>query len=70
MATSPTPQSTDFSRDVIGRYTATRPDGRPQIEARDCDNWGYTICDTAMRKWVDTNLVKPTSFPYPISGIG
>jgi choline dehydrogenase-like flavoprotein len=51
MATSPTPQSTDFSRDVIGRYvcngldeakrsadrTVTRPDGRPQIEARDFD---------------------------------
>lgn len=51
MATSPTPQPTDFSRDVIGRYicngldeakrsadrTVTRPDGRPQIEARDFD---------------------------------
>lgn len=51
MATSPKPQTTDFSRDVLGRYlcngldearrsadrTAFRPDGRPQIEARDFD---------------------------------
>src|SRR5262245_1854025 len=51
MPTSPTSPQTDFSRDVIGRYvcngldeakrsadrTLTRPDGRPQIEARDFD---------------------------------
>ena len=51
MPTSATPQVTDFSRDVIGRYvcngldealrgtdrTVVRPDGRPQIEARDFD---------------------------------
>ena len=51
MATAQTSQLTDFSRDVIGRYvcngldealrsadrTATRPDGRPQIEAREFD---------------------------------
>ncbi len=51
MATNPQPQVTDFSRDVLGRYvcngldealrstdrTVVRPDGRPQIEARDFD---------------------------------
>ena len=51
MATNPTAQVTDFSRDVLGRYvcngldealrstdrTVVRPDGRPQIEARDFD---------------------------------
>lgn len=51
MPTSATPQITDFTRDVIGRYvcngldealrstdrTVVRPDGRPQIEARDFD---------------------------------
>lgn len=51
MATSPSPMTTDFSRDVLGRYvcngldealrstnrTIVRPDGRPQIEARDFD---------------------------------
>jgi NTE family protein len=33
-------------------------------------NWGYAICDTAMRKWVDGTLSKPGGFPYPASGIG
>jgi choline dehydrogenase-like flavoprotein len=51
MATNPTAQVTDFSRDVLGRYVcngldealrstdaaALRPDGRPQTGARDFD---------------------------------
>ena len=28
-------------------------------------NWGYAICDTALRRWVDTNLPRPADFPYP-----
>src|SRR5687767_4942679 len=51
MATAQNSQTTDFTRDVIGRFvcngldealrsvnrTAIRPDGRAQIEARDFD---------------------------------
>ena len=51
MATNPMPGITDFTRDVLGRYicngldeaqrsadrTVMRPDGRPQIEAKDFD---------------------------------
>jgi len=33
-------------------------------------NWGYAICDAAMRTWVDPNLQKPAAFPYPSSGVG
>jgi NTE family protein len=33
-------------------------------------NWGYGICDAAMRRWVDGTLRKPSAFPYPSSGIG
>jgi NTE family protein len=33
-------------------------------------NWGYAICDAAMRKWVDPALRAPAGFPYPTSGIG
>ena len=32
-------------------------------------NWGYAICDAAMRRWVDSTLRKPIHFPYPASGI-
>jgi NTE family protein len=28
-------------------------------------NWGYAICDTAMRRWVDDSLAAPSGFPYP-----
>ena len=27
-------------------------------------NWGYAICDAAMRRWVDPALPAPTAFPY------
>jgi NTE family protein len=33
-------------------------------------NWGYAICDAAMRRWVDPALATPRGFPYPSSGIG
>jgi NTE family protein len=29
-------------------------------------DWGYAICDTAMRRWVDPELPAPTSLPYPL----
>jgi hypothetical protein len=33
-------------------------------------NWGYAMCDVAMRSWVDPNLARPNGFPYPASGVG
>jgi NTE family protein len=33
-------------------------------------NWGYAICDVAMRRWVDTTLPAPGGFPYPSAGVG
>jgi NTE family protein len=33
-------------------------------------NWGYAICDTAVRSWVDPRLKTPSDFPYPASGVG
>jgi len=41
----------------------------PLVEER-LINWGYAICDAAMRKWVEASLAKPGGFPYPVSGIG
>lgn len=32
-------------------------------------NWGYAICDTAMRRWV-LQAPRPATLPYPNSGIG
>jgi len=33
-------------------------------------NWGYAICDAAIRQHVDTSLPPPTKFPYPSAGVG
>ena len=33
-------------------------------------NWGYAVCDAAMRKHVEPAATAPQGFPYPGSGIG
>ena len=33
-------------------------------------NWGYAVCDAAMRAWVDPTLPAPADFPYPGPGVG
>lgn len=32
-------------------------------------NWGYAICDTALRTWVDRAAPPPPGFPYPAHGV-
>ncbi|MGQ0568316.1 MAG: patatin-like phospholipase family protein, partial [Armatimonadota bacterium] len=33
-------------------------------------NWGYAVCDAAMRKHVVPTAARPSDFPYPASGVG
>jgi NTE family protein len=33
-------------------------------------NWGYAVCDAALRKHVDPNIPPPQGFPYPDPGVG
>lgn len=33
-------------------------------------NWGYAVCDAALRKHVDPSLPRPAGFPYPDRGVG
>jgi NTE family protein len=33
-------------------------------------NWGYAICDTALRAWVDPGAQRPADVPYPEAPIG
>ena len=28
-------------------------------------NWGYVIADTALRRWVDSTLARPSRLPIP-----
>jgi NTE family protein len=32
-------------------------------------NWGYAVCDAALRKHVDSQMKKPADFPYPAAGV-
>jgi NTE family protein len=33
-------------------------------------NWGYAICDVAMRRWLEPDADPPAGFPYPSAGVG
>jgi NTE family protein len=33
-------------------------------------NWGYAVCDAALRRHVDSTLTRPEGFPYPEAGVG
>ena len=33
-------------------------------------NWGYAVCDAAMRKWVEPTAAAPNNFPSPAVGVG
>ena len=32
-------------------------------------NWGYAVCDAALRRWVEPDQPAPSSFPYPAVGV-
>jgi NTE family protein len=33
-------------------------------------NWGYAVCDAALRRHVDPRVAAPRGFPYPAAGVG
>jgi NTE family protein len=62
----PLPCPPDKTRELAA--VATRLSGIPEQLQQRLINWGYAICDTAMRKWV-TPAAAAGSFPYP-GGVG
>lgn len=32
-------------------------------------NWGYAVCDAAIRKYVDPGFVRPNDFPFPAAAV-
>ena len=48
----------------LGRL-ATRLAAMPDDTQERLINWGYAICDAAMRRWVDRRLPPPKGCPYP-----
>jgi NTE family protein len=50
--------------------TATRLAKLEPVVQERLINWGYAVCDAAMRKHIDPGLPKPGGFPYPNSAVG
>jgi NTE family protein len=48
----------------------TRLTALPTVVQERLVNWGYAVCDAALRRHVDPALSGPRSFPYEGSGIG
>ncbi len=53
----------------IANY-ATRLKAMGSIEQERLINWGYAVCDAAMRRHVQPTLPTPIGFPYPEIGVG
>jgi NTE family protein len=49
---------------------ATRLDALSAVVQERLINWGYAVCDAAMRAHVDPSLPRPAGFPFPAAGIG
>jgi NTE family protein len=45
--------------------TPTRLAKLPRERQRRIINWGYALCDAAVRTWVDPSLPPPVGFPLP-----
>jgi NTE family protein len=49
---------------------ATRLDALPAVTQERLINWGYAVCDAAMRSHVEKGWARPAGFPYPAAGVG
>lgn len=59
------PEKTVKLADVSTRLKRLSPTVQNQLV-----NWGFAICDAAMRKHVDSSLAVPRAFPYADAGVG
>ena len=55
--------------DVLAK-TATRLKKLDSVTQERIINWGYSVCDAAVRKYYDDKLAPPAQFPYPAAGVG
>jgi len=50
--------------------TPTRLAAMPRLLKERLVNWGYAVCDAAMRSHVDSTLPAPKDFPFPSAAVG
>ena len=57
-----------FDRTLALAATPTRLKRMPEDVQERLINWGYAVCDAALRSHVNPSLRAPTGFPYPNAG--
>jgi NTE family protein len=58
-----------FAKTTELANTATRLKKLDGVLQERIINWGYAVCDAAIRTHLDQSLAQPPAFPYPESGI-
>jgi NTE family protein len=58
-----------FSRTLELASTPTRLKAMGQNLKQRLVNWGYAVCDAALRKHVDARIAAPKGFPYVAAGV-
>lgn len=58
-----------WARTMALAETPTRLEQIPDDLQEKLINWGYAVCDAAMRKHMYAELTRPADFPYPSAGI-
>jgi NTE family protein len=60
----------DISKTTLLANTATRLKALDERLQKELINWGYAVCDAALRRHVDPHLPPPTGFPFSDVGVG
>jgi NTE family protein len=58
-----------YARTIELANTPTRLKAMGQVLKQRLVNWGYAVCDAALRKHVVPNIAAPSGFPFPAAGI-
>jgi NTE family protein len=66
----PTAMNCPFMQTMILAGTATRLKKLDSTLQERIINWGYAVCDAAIRTHLDPTAPRPAGFPYPAAGIG
>ena len=66
----PSAMQCPFNQTLALANTATRLKGLDATLQERIINWGYAVCDAAIRTHVDPILPIPAGFPYPAVGVG
>jgi NTE family protein len=66
----PTAMNCPFDKTLNLANTATRLKQLDSALQEEIINWGYAVCDAALRKHLNPDLPTPSGFPYPNAGIG